>query len=77
MDKDKRNKKDKYFNIMTIITIIIQIGCFAGLIFFQDRELKFLCIITCFIWDNALLGIRVTRLEEIEEKGREAEEEEK
>lgn len=75
MDKDKRNKKDKYFNIMIIITIIIQIGCFAGLIFFQDRELKFLCIITYFIWDNALLGIRVTRLEEIEEKGREAEEE--
>lgn len=75
MDKDKRNKKGKYFNIMTIITIIIQIGCFAGLIFFQDRELKFLCIITYFIWDNALLGIRVTRLEEIEEKGREAEEE--
>ena len=37
MDKDKRNKKDKYLNIMTIITIIIQIGCFAGLIFFQDK----------------------------------------
>ena len=32
-------------------------------------------ILTYFIWDNALLGIRVTRLEEIEEKGREAEEE--
>ena len=75
MDKDKRNKKDKYLNVMTIITIIIQIGCFAGLIFCQDRELKFLCIITYFIWDNALLGVRVTRLEEIEEKGREAEEE--
>ena len=73
MDKDKRNKKDKYLNIMTIITIIIQIGCFVGLIFFQDRELKFLCIITYFIWDNALLGVRVTRLEEIEEKGREEE----
>ena len=70
MDKDKRNK---YLDIMTILTIIVQIGCFAGLIFFQDRELKFLCIITYFIWDNALLGVRVTRLEEIEEKGREAE----
>ena len=75
MDKDKRNKKDKYLNIMRIITIIAQIGCFAGLIFFQDRELKFFCIITYFILDNAVLGVRVTRLEEIEEKGREAEEE--
>lgn len=69
--------KDKYLNIMTIITIIVQISCFAGLIFFQDRELKFLCIITYFIWDNALLGVRVTRLEEIEEEGRKEEEEEK
>lgn len=69
MDKDKRNKKDKYLNIMTIITIIIQIGCFAGLMFFQDRELKFLCIITYFIWESA----RVNRLEEIEEEGREEE----
>lgn len=73
MDKDKRNKKDKYLNIMTIITIIVQIGCFAGLIFFQDRELKFLCIITYLIWEDALLSNRVTRLEEIEEKEKEAE----
>ena len=73
MNKDKRNKKDKRLDIFIIITIIIQIGCFAGLIFFQDRELKFLCIITYFIWDNALLGVRVTRLEEIEEEGREEE----
>lgn len=75
MDKDKRNKKDKRLDILIIITIIVQIGCFAGFIFFQDRELKFLCIITYFIWDDALLSNRVARLEEIEEKGREAEEE--
>lgn len=74
MDKDKRNKKDKRLTILIIITIIIQIGCLAGLIFFQDRELKFLCIITYFIWENALLSARVNRLEEIEEEGREEEE---
>ena len=75
MDKDKRNKKDKRLDILIIITIIVQISCFAGLIFLKDRELKHLCIITYFIWENALLSARVNRLEEIEEEGREEEEE--
>ena len=37
MDKDNRNEKDKDRSIMTVSTIIIQIGCFASLVFFQDR----------------------------------------
>lgn len=73
---DKRDKKDKRLDILIIITIIVQISCFAGLIFFKDPELKHLCIITYFIWETALLSNRVSRLEEIEEEGRKEEAEE-
>lgn len=67
MDKNKRDKKDKYLNVRTIITIIVELGCLIGLILFKDYELKHLCVITCFIWESALLRARINRLEEIEE----------